>query len=435
MESLTAAKRKTYDTKLKYLARQGLLPESYKKFIHRSLICKWKQEPVDKYIGYELNENIEQLYDIMKVVAENSTLQKGFRGMLRVQKTLKDIIGKGKQYTQKLKQHKTEVVKTIQRVGETITIEKACKLMGLGISTFRIWAMENYFKCNNSVLKLCSNNYPNQLTRSEIRKMHKMLTDCRYIMWPIKSVAHFAKNHRIMIAHPNTWYKYTKLFEIERVLIRKKKKEYEQGIRAEKPDQIWHADVTEFKMVDGQIAYIYLVIDNFSRFILSWRISLKLCAKTRLDTFKEAIYRSKQKGKKRIRTELIVDGGTENNNQLVHEYLEDYAKNVDKQIALRDIVKSNAMAEYINRVLKYEYLFTKPINNLKHLGQVMFHSVFNFNCVRPHGAINGLTPAQSYSGKIVDIYQEKLLMREASLARLTWNQSHNCNGCPFGCQN
>lgn len=362
---LKPGKRRVYDTKLKYLARKGLLPESYKKIIHRSLICKWKQEPVEKYTGYELNENIEQLYDVMKIVSENELLQKGLRCMIRIQKTLKDIIGTGKEYTSKLKEHKTEVVKTINRVGETITIELACRLMGLGMSIFRGWAMETYFKCNNSALKLCSNAYPNQLTHKEITKMHKLLTDTRYMMWPIKSLAYFAKNKALVIAHPNTWYKYVKLFDLERVLVRKQKREYEEGIRATKPDEIWHADVTELRMGNGQIAYIYLVIDNFSRFILSWRISLKLCANIRLETFKEAIYRSKQKGKKRVETQLIVDGGSENNNKYVNDYLEDYAKNIDKQIALKDIVKSNSMVEYTNRVLKYEYLLVRHINNLR----------------------------------------------------------------------
>lgn len=186
-------------------------------------------------------------------------------------------------------------------------------------------------------------------------------------------------------------------------------------------------------MEDGKIAYIYLVIDNFSRFILSWRISYNLCWQTRLDTFKEAVFRKSLKGKKRIKTQLIVDGGSENNNQYVEEYLEYYEKNIDKTIALKDIIKSNSMIEYTNRLLKYEYLFVRGVKNLKHLGQVLYHAVNDYNCVRPYGAINGLTPAQAYNGKTVDIFKEKQLMKEACNSRVNWNQSYNCKGCPFGC--
>ncbi|OFY82834.1 MAG: hypothetical protein A3F72_01750 [Bacteroidetes bacterium RIFCSPLOWO2_12_FULL_35_15] len=426
-------KRRTYDTRIKYLAKKGLLPESYKKIIHRSLLCKWKQEPMEKYTGFELNENIDQLYDVMKLVSEHENLQKALRGLLRIQKTLKDVIGTGKKYVSKLKKHKTQVVKTIERVAEVFTIEKACKMMRISDSTFRTWAMETYFKCGNSVLKLCSNAYPNQLTHQEIHKMHKLLTDTRYMMWPVRSLAYFAKNKGLVIAHVNTWYKYTKLFDLERIVLRKIYKQYEEGIRATKPDEIWHADVTELKMEDGKTAHIYLVIDNFSRFILSWRISMSLCWQTRLETFKEAVYRSNQKGEKRIKTRLIVDGGSENNNQYVEDYLEYCERNIDKMVAYKDILKSNSMVEYTNRTLKYEYLFVRRINNLRHLGQIMFHAVHDYTCVRPHGAIGGLTPAQAYLGKTVDIFKEKLLMKEAALSRVDWNQTHNCKGCPFGC--
>ena len=233
--------------------------------------------------------------------------------------------------------------------------------------------------------------------------------------------------------HRNTWYKYIKLFDLERVVIRKIKKRYETGIRATKPDEIWHADVTELKMYDGTIAYIYLVIDNFSRFILSWRVSLILCWQTRVETFKEAVYRSNQKGKKKIKTQLIVDGGSENNNQYVEDYLEYCENNIDKMVAYKDIFKSNSMVEATNKTLKYEYLFVRSINNLRHLGQILFHAIHDYTCVRPHGAIGGLTPAEAYLGKTVDIIKEKQLMKETVLTRIEWNQNHNCKGCPFKC--
>lgn len=427
------APRKSYDTKLKYLAKQGLLPESYKRQIPRSLICKWKQEPMEKYVGYELNQNIDQLYELMKVVAEDQRLQKGIRSLIRIQKNLRDIIGKSQEYTSKLKGHKEQVVNAIKRAGEAITIEKATRLMGISQSTFRAWAMEVYFKCDHSVAKICSNNYPQQLTYKEVKKMHRLLSDHRYMMWPVKSVAYYAGKKDILKAHINTWYKYARLLAMERISLKKKSRSYPEGIRAEKPDQIWHADVTELRMGDGQIAYIYLVIDNFSRFILSWRISHKLCAKTRLDTFREAFSRSRLKGKKRIKTTLIVDGGSENNNKTVEAFLKENPTAIGKQVALKDILKSNAMAEYTNRVMKYEYLLVRPINQLKHLGQVMYHSVQNFNCIRPHGALKGLTPAEAYLGKAIDFAYEKLMMREAALARIDWNKTHNCHGCPFGC--
>jgi hypothetical protein len=47
--------RKSYDTRVKYLVRAGLLPDIYRKQIHRSLIWKWERESKEKYVGCELN--------------------------------------------------------------------------------------------------------------------------------------------------------------------------------------------------------------------------------------------------------------------------------------------------------------------------------------------------------------------------------------------
>jgi len=46
------------------------------KQIHRSSISKWKREAPDKYYGYELNEDVGELYELMKKVSEDVTLQR-----------------------------------------------------------------------------------------------------------------------------------------------------------------------------------------------------------------------------------------------------------------------------------------------------------------------------------------------------------------------
>ena len=66
--------RKTYDTRVKYLVMKGLLPDLYRKQIHKSLISKWKRESPDKYTGYQLNDNIEELYELMKKISEDKRL-------------------------------------------------------------------------------------------------------------------------------------------------------------------------------------------------------------------------------------------------------------------------------------------------------------------------------------------------------------------------
>jgi hypothetical protein len=148
-------KRKSYDTRIKYLARQGLLPDRYLKKINRSLICKWKQEPRDKYVGYELHEEIEDLYDLMRLIKEDQKFRKIVTAAYRLNITFKNIIRKHSTLTTELRNNKEEIIKTIQSVGPILSLKFSCRLMGLNMSTYRVWSKQVYYKCDNSLLKLC----------------------------------------------------------------------------------------------------------------------------------------------------------------------------------------------------------------------------------------------------------------------------------------
>ena len=103
---------------------KGLLPDLYRKQIHKSLISKWKRESPDKYTGYELNDNIQELYELMKKISEDQRLLRTIKAFYRVNKTLKDIIGTGHDYIKKIKEFKHQIVETIQRNKKTIGIKR-----------------------------------------------------------------------------------------------------------------------------------------------------------------------------------------------------------------------------------------------------------------------------------------------------------------------
>lgn len=427
-------KRKSYDTRVKYLVRKGLLPDLFRKQIHRSLLSKWKREADDKYVGYELNNiNISEVYDLMKKVSEDKAMQAVIIMFYRMMKTLRDIIGTGREYVNILSKHKQRVVRIVQSAKGNFEVKKAVKVFGISVSTFRIWAMEEHFKCKQSLTKLCSNAYPQQLTPKEVRKMHRMLSDEKYLHWPIISVAYYGMKKGLVKAHPNTWYKYARLMEMKRKRFRKVKIKYEVGVRADAPNEKWHADITELRTADGIKSYIYLVVDNFSRYIISWRVSDKICAQTRLDTFRESIMIAGLTPDQVDTTQLIVDGGTENNNKKVETFLEEFP--VEKVVALKDILKSNAMVESINKVLKYSYLFPRNLNNQTELINAMRKFIIpDYNNKRPHGSLDGLTPQEAYGNATVDFKGIRLKMVQAHCQRIDYNQTHSCLNCIHGCR-
>ena len=217
--------------------------------------------------------------------------------------------------------------------------------------------------------------------------------------WPLVSIAHYARRNNLLNISIHTWYKYSKLIGISKSLPRCFKKQ-RTGVRALYPHQFWHADVTIFRTLDNTKAYIYLVVDNFSRAILSWRVSLKLSAGTRLDTIREAYerYICSDINDSSPDVRLIVDGGSENNNSIVDEYINSPVISIKKIIAQRDIIFSNSMVEAVNKIVKYRSLFLENIPDIHALQRHLEKFVPVYNDIRPHCSLKGLTPSEVLEG-------------------------------------
>ena len=101
-------------------------------------------------------------------------------------------------------------------------------------------------------------------------------------------------------------------------------------------------------------------MDNFSRKVLAWDVCEQLSGAIRLESLKRAIDEQfLQKADLKIGTQsldLIVDGGSENNNSTVQNFIKNCQIDVHKKIALKDVLFSNSLIEGNNRILKQTYL-------------------------------------------------------------------------------
>ena len=90
-----------------------------------------------------------------------------------------------------------------------------------------------------------------------------------------------------------------------------RRKKHKIGIKAEKPLQILHTDLTIYRPLDHTKVYIYFIADNFSRKILAWKASLEHSAKYTFDNLKE-IYEKYKIHAVQTDVEFMVDDGSEN---------------------------------------------------------------------------------------------------------------------------
>ena len=126
-------------------------------------------------------------------------------------------------------------------------------------------------------------------------------------------------------------------------------------------------------------------------------------------------------------------GGSVWSGIFIETFIEKYP--VDKLVALKDILKSNAMVESVNKIIKYDYLFPKKIQDQTQLTNYMKRFVIpDYNDKRPHGSLGGLTPLEAYGGVKVNFKKIRKKMEEAYHQRVKFNQTHSCMGCLFGCK-
>jgi len=78
-----------------------------------------------------------------------------------------------------------------------------------------------------------------------------------------------------VFASPTTWYRLVRDHEWRRPRQRVHPAKPKVGIRASRPNEIWHVDTTLIRLLDGSRAFLHAVVDNFSRRIFAWNFAAK----------------------------------------------------------------------------------------------------------------------------------------------------------------
>ena len=425
-------RRRSYDTALKHLVRircEAPIPPELLSTVSASCLSRWRRESPDKYTGCELNQLAAEQLELLQEFARHQQAQRLFKAYARLVNCLITILSHSKQYHKTLRNAKTEVINVIERVHPAIAIEKAVRFFRISRSTYQSWLQEVKFSCDHSQLLRCRKHYPGQLANREVEKIKQFLTDPKFMHWPIISIAYFALRTKQVLASPQTWYRYHKILGLNHPKGFNRSSRYRAPLRAKRPNQYWHADITIFKTEDGVKHYIYLVVDNFSRKILSWKIANRVSGAIRVQTLIAAWHCAGRQLDPNQSIDLIVDGGPENNNHRMDQFLNRNGINLQKKIALKDILFSNSMVEAANKLLKYRYLFPKKIANGSELIIVLGQAIVDFNQHRPHGKLNGLTPDEAYYDLKSPIENLSSILKKAQQDRRALNQQTICSIC------
>ncbi|MBC7533693.1 MAG: DDE-type integrase/transposase/recombinase [Oligoflexus sp.] len=114
------------------------------------------------------------------------------------------------------------------------------------------------------------------------------------------------------------------------------------------------------RLQDRTRAFVQCVIDNFSRYVLAWKVSSDYGGVQTKALLIQALSKAKELGLT-MTPNVLVDSGRENINSHVDSLISEHA--ITRTIAQIDIEFSNSMIEMLFHRMKHRYLFTLPLTD------------------------------------------------------------------------
>jgi putative transposase len=254
--------------------------------------------------------------------------------------------------------------------------------------------------------------------------IHELVTSDDYRHVPTGKLARLAQSIGKVFASASTWYRLVREHRWRRPRQRMHPAAPKVGIRAARPNEIWHIDTSVLRLLDGSRVYLQAVIDNFSRRVLAWKFSGTFDPNATADILLTAA-----KGVSGEKPMLVADGGVENFNGAVDELIASGL--LRRVLAQTEITFSNSMIESWWRVLKHQWLFLNTLDTLRSVEKLVafLHSGAH-NTRLPHSAFRGQTPDEMHFGTGDKIPAELETARQlARQARAEANRKRTCSAC------
>ena len=162
-----------------------------------------------------------------------------------------------------------------------------------------------------------------------------------------------------------------------------------RGVEVNRVNQVWSTDITYIRMAEGFV-YLVAVMDWFSRYVLSWSLSLTM----ELDFCVEALQHALRRGRPEI---FNSDQGSQFTSDQFTGQLQ--AREIAISMDGRGRCMDNIFVERLWRSLKYEEVYLKDYASVRE-ARTGIESYFRFyNQERLHQSLEYRTPAALYVGR------------------------------------
>jgi putative transposase len=158
------------------------------------------------------------------------------------------------------------------------------------------------------------------------------------------------------------------------------------GLKITRPNQVWAADITYIPMAKGFL-YLVAIIDWYSRYVLSWKLSNTLDAGFCVEALEEAL----KKGRPDI---FNTDQGSQFTSEAFTGLLQQHGIRISMDG--KGSYNDNLFIERLWRSVKYEEVYLKAYQDGRE-ARIGLGNYFRFyNTERPHQSHGYRTPAEVY---------------------------------------
>lgn len=166
-----------------------------------------------------------------------------------------------------------------------------------------------------------------------------------------------------------------------------------KGVEIIKVNQVWSTDITYIRMAQGFV-YLVAIIDWFSRYIVSWKVSISLESDFCIDALEEAII-------KYGHPEIF---NTDQGSQFTSKDFTDRLIKREIKISMdgKGRALDNVFIERFWRSLKQEKIYLMVLNTVKEAKNAITDYINFYNRKRMHQSLEYLTPEQVYFTKIIE---------------------------------
>ncbi len=163
-------------------------------------------------------------------------------------------------------------------------------------------------------------------------------------------------------------------------------------------NQVWCSDIAYIPLANGFV-YLTVVMDWYSRYVLSWEISITMDENFCVSALERAL---RVHGSPEI---FNTDQGSQYTSTAFTRVLKSHGIKISMDACPPSVWRSkgramdNIMVERLWRTVKYEDIYIKDYETVEDLLAGLRDYFFFYNNERPHQSFNGKTPAEVYWGE------------------------------------